>query len=318
MKLTYLAACFGLVFSTGLVQAQTAATAPKELLKKEMPELSTLTIPHPALNYEAMEKLHWKLAVASYTFFRAQTTLYDTIDILHGIGIRYIDIKPGQVLSREHRGVKVDETMPAEYLAPLLQKLKDANVTVEAYGVANFGKDEASARKTFEIAKKLGAKRIVAEPDESIFSILDKLTEEYQIDVAIHDHPKPSHYWNPDIVLAAIKGHSDRIGACADTGHWFRSGLDPVECLHKLEGHLKNSHFKDLVDGPGNKGKIDAVWGTGHANVRAQLEEVKRQGIPFEFSMEYESSFGQDLINNVAKQAEWFSAQCEEIAKDAK
>jgi sugar phosphate isomerase/epimerase len=303
---------------TSFAYGQSATPASKELLKKEMPELSTLTIPHPKLNYQAMEKLHWKLAVASYTFYRAQTTLYDTIDILHGIGIKYIDIKPGQALSREHRGIKVDETLPPEYLEALLKKLRDSDVTVEAYGVANLGKDEAAARQQFEIAKKLGAKRIVAEPDKEIFPALDKLTEEFQIDVAIHDHYYPTHYWYPAIVLDAIKGHSDRIGFCADTGHWVRSSLDAVLCLQMAQGHLKNSHFKDLVEGPGKSGKIDAPWGTGIARVREQLDEIKRQGIPFEFSMEYESTFGQELINNIAKQAEWFSAQCEDLAKDAK
>ena len=36
--------------------------------------------------------------------------------------------------------------------------------------------------------------------------------------------------------MKVCEGRSDRIGACADIGHWYRSGLVPVECLKKLQG----------------------------------------------------------------------------------
>ena len=56
----------------------------------------------------------------------------------------------------------------------------------------------------------------------------------------------PMHTGAPDSVLAAIKGHPN-IGSCADVGHWSRNGLNPVECLKKLEGHVFGVHLKDIV-----------------------------------------------------------------------
>ena len=66
--------------------------------------------------------------------------------------------------------------------------------------------------------------------------------------LAIHNHPQPSHYWDVDTVLATCKGRSKWIGACADTGHWCRSGLNPVACCKLLEGRLINFHLKDVAE----------------------------------------------------------------------
>ena len=110
----------------------------------------------------------------------------------------------------------------------------------------------------------MGIKTLVSEPAEDAFDTLDKLCEEYGINVAIHNHPKPSIYWDPDTVLKVCKGRSKRIGACADTGHWARSGFDPIECIKKLEGRIISFHLKDL-----NKKAADAhdvPW--GHRCVR--------------------------------------------------
>ena len=114
------------------------------------------------------------------------------------------------------------------------------------YGVCGLSKDEDASRKTFDFAKDMGIETIVSEPGPDAFDTSDKLCEEYRINVALHNHPKPSRYWNPDTVLEVCKGRSKRIGACADTGHWMRSGLNPVEQLKKLEGRIISFHFKDL------------------------------------------------------------------------
>ena len=51
----------------------------------------------------------------------------------------------------------------------------------------------------------------------------------------------------------------------------MRSGLNPVECLKKLEGRLISFHFKDLNKAGGDA--HDVPWGTGACNVPAMLAE---------------------------------------------
>jgi sugar phosphate isomerase/epimerase len=263
--------------------------------------------PTKSAKVDPAEQLHWRLGMQAWTF--RKLSLYETIDQCNKLGVRYLEMYPGQKLSPE-QNVKADHNLSAEQIDALLAKLKSANVTAVSYGVVDMGKDETSARKVFEFARKLGLEQVVSEPPAEMMPMLDNLTEEYHIKLAIHDHPKPSRYWNPDFVLQACQGRSNRIGACADVGHWYRSGLVPVECLKKLNGRVIEFHMKDV-----NEKKEDVVWGTGKVDVRGILEEAKRQNLqnPL-FSIEYETGEGQELIDNVYKSIQYFNTLCAELA----
>jgi sugar phosphate isomerase/epimerase len=265
----------------------------------------------PTLNNEALEKLGWTLGCQAWTF--RDRTLFETLDTLNGLGLRYIEIYPGQMFSPEKK-VKFDHNAPPELVDEFLAKCKATGVTPVNYGVVGLSGKEDQDRKVFDFAKKLGLQTIVSEPPEDAFEALDKLCGEYQINVAIHDHPKPSHYWNPDAVLKVTQDRSKRIGACADVGHWYRSGLTPVECLKKLQGRIISLHFKD-IDKPERKGE-DVPWGTGGCDVPAMLAEIKRQNIHPVFSIEYETGKGKELEANVRKCIEFFSEQATKLANE--
>ena len=117
----------------------------------------------------------------------------------------------------------------------------------------------------------------------------------------------------------------------SSTGHWLRSGLDPVECLKKLEGRVICLHFKDLVpndpnaqdEAPAKKNKKkseskamhDVPWGTGVGNVKAQMAELKRQGFHGAFCVEYEYHWTSSMPE-VAECVKFFNATCAELAKN--
>jgi len=198
------------------------------------------------------------------------------------LGLDWIEAYPEQLLSEQHQGVRFNHNMSAELRPVVKAKLDDAGITLVNYGVVGLPNNEAECRKVFEFARVMGIETIVSEPPEDAFEMIDKLCREYRIKVAIHNHPRPSYYWNPDTVLKVCEGRSQWIGACADTGHWVRSGLDPLECLKKLEGRIVSVHFKELEDGH------DVIWGTGAARARGMLEELHRQKFKGTFSIEYE------------------------------
>jgi len=253
----------------------------------------------------AAEKLGWNLATKAYTF--RSRTLFETIEISKELGIKYFEVNPTQKLSKEFP-VNTDQNLSPEFRAQMKKKFVDAGVQPVSFGVVKLTADEAADRKIFEYAKELGVQNIVSEPEPAAFPVLDKLCEEFGINVAIHNHPEPSPYWKPETVLKAIEGHSKRIGACADVGHWTRSGLDTVECLRKLEGHIITMHFKDV-----NDHKQDVPWGTGNSNVKGMLEELHRQKFQGIFSMEYESGAGQQLIDELEKSIIFFDAEAKRI-----
>ncbi len=252
----------------------------------------------------------WRLGTQAYTF--RLYTFFEAVDKAKALGLKYIEAYPGQAFSPDQKDVKWDHNTSAEIRAKAKAKLKEAGVKLVCYGVCGITKDEKETRKIFEFARDMGIETITAEPEPAAMDLLDKLTEEYKINVAIHNHPKSplTRYWNPQTVLDTIKGHSKRIGACADTGHWVRSGLDPIECLQKLEGHIISLHFKDLNEK--DPKAHDVVWGTGVGNVKGMLEELQRQGFSGVFSVEYEHNW-ETSMPEIAQSLEYFRRTAKEL-----
>lgn len=128
----------------------------------------------------------------------------------------------------------------------------------------------------FDQAKKIGLKFMVGEPDPQFLDDINRMAGQYQMKFAIHGHAKGlSKYWHPDSALAAIKDR-ENLKICADIGHWVRSGLDPVECLKKVEGNVISVHVKDL-DSFGNLNATDVNISTGVIDYPKIFEELKRQ-----------------------------------------
>jgi sugar phosphate isomerase/epimerase len=224
----------------------------------------------------------------AYTFNRF--TVFEAIENTAQAGGKVIEFYPGQKLSKDEPKVTWDHNASAETIQKVKAKLAEHNLKAVNYGVVNVPKDEAGARKVFEFAKTMGMGAITTESVEALDTI-EKLVKEYDIQVGFHDHPKRADHpdyrmWDPNYVLSVVKDRDPRIGSCADTGHWIRSGLNPVDCLRILKGRMVSSHLKDL-----NKMAPDAhdvPFGTGVSDVPALLEELKAQGFAGNISIEYE------------------------------
>jgi len=242
----------------------------------------------------------WKLGMQAYSFNRF--TFYEAIEKTRALGLHFIEAYPGQRLSKDRPNVRFDHNMSSELKQEVLKKLRAAGVKLVNYGVVGLPNDEAQCRAIFNFARDMGIETIVSEPPEDAFDLIERLCEEYKINVAIHNHPKPSHYWNPDTVLKVCRGRSKRIGACADTGHWMRSGVNLVEAIKKLQGRIISLHFKDL-NAFGKRDAHDVPWGTGAANIKAILAELARQGFKGVFSIEYEHNW----LNSMPEIAECVS-----------
>jgi sugar phosphate isomerase/epimerase len=232
---------------------------------------------------------NWKIGVQLWTFHFF--TFTQAIDKADSAGIKYVEAFPGQKLGggmKESFGVD----MSPESRARIKQLLQSKGISIVARGVI-VPKDIAEWKKYFDLAKEFGLSYITAEPLKDQWGAIDSLAGTYGIKVAIHDHPRPNAYWHPDSVLAAAKGHPN-IGSCADVGHWARNGLDPVECLKKLEGHVFGVHLKD-IDSAGNTKENDKIVGTGAIQFPPIFEELKRQHFSGMFSIERENNW----FNNV-------------------
>ena len=251
----------------------------------------------------------WRLAMQVYTFNRY--TLFEALDKCKELGIKYVELYPGQKLSADHGNVRFSHDTPEKYRAIVKAKLAEYGQKAVCYGVVGLGKDEKANRKVFDFAKDMGIETINSEPPVDALPAIDKLAQEYGINVGIHNHPKPSKYWDCKVVLKAIQGLSKRVGSNADTGHWMRSGICPLEAVKLLKGRIVSSHFKDL-NKMGRSGEHDVPWGTGKGKTRAILEELKKQGYTGVFSIEYEHNWTSNMPE-LAKCVAWFNKTTQEI-----
>jgi sugar phosphate isomerase/epimerase len=252
----------------------------------------------------ASEKLGIKLSLQCWTFNRL--SFFEAADKAKALGVKYLEIYPGQTLEPGSKE-KIHRTMSDETIARVKKKLQENGQKLVAYGVDGIPTDEAGAKKTFEWAKKMGISVLVTETTPN--DVIDKLSAETGIRVALHNHPTT---WPPEAVLKAVKDRSKLLGSCSDTGHWMRAKFVPAETLRLLEGRVMHLHFKDLNQfGPGH----DVPWGTGKGNAKAMLEELKRQGYKGYLSIEYEFGDLKHLDENLPKCVEFFDKTMNDLAK---
>ena len=194
------------------------------------------------------------------------------------LGLKVIEFYPGMF------PVTDDKTA----IDAMKKKVTDLGLTMSAYGVNRFTKDAAANRKLFAFAKAAGIPILGADPDPDSFASLDDLVKEFDIRIAIHNHG-PTHRYNKVIdVLDAIEKHDRRIGACADLGHYLRSGEQPTEVIRLLAGRLYGIHLKDFAEMQDKTRGV--ILGQGHIDVPAVFAALEQAKFPADgaLSIEYE------------------------------
>jgi len=237
--------------------------------------------------HPAVEKLGWKIGSQAYTF--RLFTLEETLGKLNELELKYVELYPGQKIGAGLGEETTNHNASAETIQKLKQLLESKGIQAVCYGVVS-GKDEGEWRKIFEFARELGIGTITSEPAYNQLDMIEKLCEEFKIQLAIHNHPLPSSYWHPQIIATLMKDRSPLMGACADIGHWVRSGLDPLKCLQLLEGRVLSFHIKDMNEF-GVREAHDIPWGTGYSNISAVMHEMKKQNFKGVYSIEYEHNW---------------------------
>jgi sugar phosphate isomerase/epimerase len=226
-------------------------------------------------------------------------SVFEAIDKTAEAGGKVIEFFPGQKLSPEKPDVKFDHNASDEAVAQVIARLKERGIKAVNYGVVSIPTDEAGARKVFEFAKKLGLYGITTESVDALDTI-EKLVKEYDIKVGIHNHPRrptdPNYkVWDPNYVLSVVKDRDPRIGSTSDTGHWVRSGLNPVACLKILKGRVISTHLKDLNEK--SFSAHDVPYGEGVSNIPGILDELKAQNFAGNISIEYEYNWDNNVLD---------------------
>ena len=252
---------------------------------------------------------HFYAGCQIYTF--KEFPVLEALEKIAACGGKTVEFFPGQKMSRGDDKTKFDQNTTAEQRAPVKAKLRELGLTPAGFGVVGgLGKDEESTRKVFEFCKDMGIGIVVAEPTETkeAYDIIEKLVKEFNIKMAIHNHPKNPlkrdyKYWDPEYVLSWVKDRDPRMGSCADIGHFVRSGIKPVDAIKILKGRIMDSHVKDL-DAFGVREAKDVIWGTGQSDIPAVLNACAEMGFYGPFHVEWEKDWLTSQAD-VTKCLEW-------------
>lgn len=232
----------------------------------------------------------WQTGIALYSFNRF--SFPESLDMSQRAGVKLVEGFFFHQLGPDF-GDKGMSDLNDEELGALKEMLDERQLEMRSiYAGGNTAEEWI---RMYEIGQKLGLDFLVGEPEPEHWDLLDSLGRASGIKMAIHEHARGlSRFWHPDSVLVALEGR-ESFKACADLGHWVRSGLDPVDCLKKLEGHVLSVHAKDL-DEFGNIEANDVRLSTGVIDYQAVVEELERQGfegpIYIECEHDWENNYG--------------------------
>ena len=246
----------------------------------------------------------WNFGVALWTFHTSNFP--DALELVEKSGLQYIEPN-----SFHHTGPDLKDSLVNQLSDAGLDALKNMidqkGLKVESFYVVGDSTLE-SWKKQFDIAKKFGVKFITTEPPLDMRDEIDSLAGAYNIKVAIHEHWKgTSDYWHPDSVLRAIENHPN-FGACADLGHYPKSGINPLDAVKKLSGHIIGIHLKDIAE-YNNPELKDVPVGTGVVDFPAIFQELKRQGFDGNIYIERDAEDKPDNLSSVIKTIEYYNEQ---------
>ena len=233
----------------------------------------------------ALTAAGFAISVQCWSF--KEFTLFQAIEMAASAGT-HVEVFPGQRIGGALGDVKFGPDLTDGQLQTVIDHLGKHGVSAVNFGVTPISKDETEARKTFELAKKLGLYGVTTESLNAL-DTLEKLAREYDIKVCFHNHPRPTLLWNPDKIWRAIDGRHANIGFCADIGHWATSGLDPLAVIKKIAPRVHSFHMKDRASI--QKWTHDRPFGTGIIDNIAILDEVRNHGFAGNVTIEYEHNW---------------------------
>lgn len=229
----------------------------------------------------------------------------EALMICHDLGVNAVEFYGGMF----------NPASTPEQIAEMKEKMEGLGLMISAHGVNRFTKDHEKNKALFQFAKAAGFKNLTADPDPDSFESLDSLCKEYDVRIAIHNHG-PKHRYNKVVdVLRAIEKHDERIGACADLGHYIRSGEKPEDVIRALKGRLYGIHLKDFAEMQDKTHGV--ILGKGHMNadlVFAALVDVKfpEDGA---LSLEYEEN-PKDPVSEIKECLEVARAAAKKVANE--
>jgi len=171
--------------------------------------------------------LGWKAALSGNA--SRHLTFLDAASKSDALGLGYVE---GFSTQKVSAGIpqNLDWNLSAADMSAVKNRLAELKMKISAYHVTRLGPDE-NGRKTFEFARSLGVETIVAEAEPASLGAVDRLADEFAINVAMDAR-------NPKALAGTIGERSTRIGASVDLAAWEKGGIKPAEGFSVLKDRV--------------------------------------------------------------------------------
>ncbi len=212
------------------------------------------------------------VGVQSYTY--RHFPVLKMLDEVRAAGLEAIELWPGHLRPEA----------PDAEAERLLEEVAARGLRICGYGVVRLGPNTPGQLR---LARRLGCDYLsvdVAPNERSVQAEACALAEQLGIKLGIHNHG-PGHHYSTAASVAAVLAHNPPVlGACVDTGHFLRSGEEPVAVIGQLRPRVHAVHLKDFVDAD-----TEVLPGTGRLDLPATLRALEEAGMASPFVLEYEA-----------------------------
>ncbi|MBE3576580.1 MAG: sugar phosphate isomerase/epimerase [Limnochordales bacterium] len=215
-----------------------------------------------------------EIGIQSYTFRKFD--IRTVADKLQQLGVQAAEVWDGHLPA---------STPPAE-VESILAHFRSRGLRVCGFGVV-WLRDPESARQLVQFAARLGADYLSVDfrpDDRETQQAAVAEAQEAGICLALHNHGPGHHFGSSERVWQAVSGYPREMGACVDTGHYLRSGEDPVAVIEHLGERVHAVHLKDFVDE-----RKEVSPGTGRLDLPAVVAALRKQGFAGTYVIEYEA-----------------------------
>jgi sugar phosphate isomerase/epimerase len=239
-------------------------------------------------------------ALGLQSFTLRKLPLEAMLEAAAGLGLRHVELIPETRLWFWELGSHFPVTEDPAEIARVRAALAKRSLALAASGVHGVA-DEAAARRLFAFARAARIPLLTIMPDDAALDALDRLCAEHpEVKLGLHNHG-PFFRWNRiGDVEAALAGRHPGFGACLDTGHFIRSGEDPVEAVRRLGTRVHGVHLKDFrSEGFFAEG---CILGRGKLELDAFFGALRASGFGPEraLSLEYEENADDPLADVAA------------------
>lgn len=221
------------------------------------------------------------LAIQSYSFGGDAMTNEQVLEHMNRLGLKRAEF------CDPHLHFEDPDTLKQN-----IERIQNSGIQAVSVGVCKLD-TEPRIRARFQAARTLGAKQmsVTFHPEGmwDVFNLAEKLAEEYDLQLAIHNHGGHDWLGNVKMLQYIFENVSPRFGLSLDTAWALDAGVEPEQWVETFADRLQVVHLKDVHYAENQRKPVDNALGEGQIDVPAVLGALGKVNFAGHMVLEVES-----------------------------